>query len=232
MACRLVGARPLSWCLSHMQPRVPYDFYQPYDFLPVRPSDSEAAVEIFCRCCSRGHIRLRAPYGLTRLYTYGLVEKFAGLHGYPVLCPFGHRTGPARESSMFFISYGTRTGARAWPARVPYGALTDTQENWHNQNWQKSRTGVVFGRTGPARSPYGPPHGLFTGCLRYLNPYGAHKLIMHALKLYGPRTGGQNPHGARAGPLNGRTIFVQNSPGTAVRALGVWCDWGHYLNQC
>ena len=38
-------------------------------------------------------------------------------------------------------------------------------------------------RTGPLRSP----HGLFTGCLWYLNPYGARKLIMLALKLYGPQ---------------------------------------------
>ena len=46
--------------------------YHPHDFLPVRPS--EAPIGILRRCCSRGHIRLRAPYGLTRLYTYGLVE--------------------------------------------------------------------------------------------------------------------------------------------------------------
>ena len=59
-------------CLSHIQPRPPYDFYHPYDFLPVRPS--EAPVGILRRCCSRGHIRLRAPYGLTWLYTYGLIE--------------------------------------------------------------------------------------------------------------------------------------------------------------
>ena len=59
-------------CLSHIQPRAPYDFYHPYDFLPVRPS--EAPVGILRWCCSRGHIRLRAPYGLTRLHTYGLVE--------------------------------------------------------------------------------------------------------------------------------------------------------------
>ena len=50
----------------------PVRFYHPYDFLRVRPS--EAPVGILRRCCSRGHIRLRAPYGLTRLYTYGLVE--------------------------------------------------------------------------------------------------------------------------------------------------------------
>ena len=72
------------------------------------------------RCSSRGHIRLRAPYGLTRLYTYGLVEWFIGLHGYPVRCLYGHRAGPARESSMFFISYGTRTG----PMLDPQGRST------------------------------------------------------------------------------------------------------------
>ena len=96
----------ISLWLSHIQPRVPYDLYHPYDFLPVRPC--EAPVGILRRCC---HIRLRAPYGLTWLYTYhGLVEWFAGLHGYPVRCPCGHRTGPARESAMFLISYGTRMG--------------------------------------------------------------------------------------------------------------------------
>ena len=52
--------------------------FLPMRFLPVRPS--EASVGILRRCCSRGHIRLRAPYGLTWLYTYGLVEWFAGLH--------------------------------------------------------------------------------------------------------------------------------------------------------
>ena len=96
-------------CLSHIQPRAPYDFYHPYDFLPVRPS--EAPEGFLRRCCSSGHIRLRAPYALTRLYTYGLVEWFARLHECPVRCPYGHRTGPTRESSMFFISYRTRTGS-------------------------------------------------------------------------------------------------------------------------
>ena len=67
----------------------------------------------------------------------------------------------------------------------PYGALTD---------------------------PLQSQHGLFTGCLWSLNPYGARKLIMHVLKLYGPRTA---PHGAPTGPVSGRTISVKNSPGTA-----------------
>ena len=53
-------------CLSHIQPRTPYDF------LPIRPS--EAPVGILRRCCSRSRIRLRALYGLTSLHTYDLVE--------------------------------------------------------------------------------------------------------------------------------------------------------------
>ena len=59
-------------------------------------------------------------------------------------------------------------------------------------------------RTGPLRSP----HGLFTGCLRPLTPYGGHKLIMHALKLYGPCTGRQNSYGAvRASWVDIRILF-------------------------
>ena len=59
-------------CLSHIQPRAPYDVLHPYDILPVRPS--EAPVGILRRCCSRDNIRLQAPYGLTRLYTYVLIK--------------------------------------------------------------------------------------------------------------------------------------------------------------
>ena len=116
----------------------------------------------------------------------------------PIRASYGPRTG------IFNVFHILRDpcGARAWPTRVPYGALTDTQlqENWHNWNLQKSHTGVVFGRTGPLRSP----HGLFTGCLRSLNLYGARKLIMHALKLYGPRTGRQNSYSAARGPCGPR----------------------------
>ena len=114
-------------------------------------------------------------------------------------------------------------GARAGPARVPYGALTDTQGNWPNQNLQKSRTGVVYCRTGPVWAP----QGLFTGCLKSLNPYGARKLIMHAFKLYGPRTGRQNSYGAARGPCGPREWTYDfcskqpvNSPGTARTAPG------------
>ena len=56
---------------------------------------------------------------------------------------------------------------------------------------------------------------------------------MHALKFYGSRTERQILYGAaraRTGPVGGRTIFVQNSPGISreqpVRGPGGWCDWG------
>ena len=35
----------------------------------------------------------------------------------PVRCPYGHRAGPARESSILFVSYGIRSG----PVRDPQG---------------------------------------------------------------------------------------------------------------
>ena len=113
-------------CLSKIQPRALYDFYHPYDFLPVRPS--EVAVGILRWCCSQGQIRLRAPYGLTRLHTYDLVEEFAGLRGY--LCDahtgivraphgnlqcFSYPTGPVQGLCV------TRNGA----VRCPYGHVRE-----------------------------------------------------------------------------------------------------------
>ena len=210
----------------------PYVFYHPYGFLPVRPS--EAPVGFLRWCCSRGHIRLRAPYGLTRLYTYGLVEWFARLHGCSVRCPYGHRADPARESSMFFISYGTRTG----PVRDPQGCRTAplrTRKGIDTTKIDKNPTRASYltvrGRTGPLRSP----HGLFKGCLGFQNPYGARKLYFNAC-IKTPRAPyRQNSYGARADPVSGRMIFVQNSLGTAreqpVRGPGVWCDWWHKITR-
>ena len=63
------------------------------------------------------------------------------------------------------------------------------------------------------------PHGLFTGCLRSLNPYRARKLIMHALKLYGPHTGRQNSYSAARGPYrsHGWTYdFCSKQPGNSL----------------
>ena len=163
LRCPVDNKQTWKLCLSHIQPRAPYDFYHPYDFLPVRPRD--APVGILRHCCSRGHIRLRAPYGLTQLmYAYGLVEWFAGLHGYPVWCPYRHRASPARESSMFFISYGTRTG----PVRDPQGHRTtplrtckgiDTTKT--DKNPAQASYLAVWGPYGPLMVPAWAVHGLF-----------------------------------------------------------------------
>ena len=76
---------------------------------------------------------------------------------------------------------------------------------------------------GSARHPYGhvrelkqpefarSPHGLSTGCLRRA-PYGR-----------------QNSYGPRTGPVSGRTIFVQNSPGTVRTGPGSMMWLGHYV---
>ena len=48
---------------------------------------------------------------------------------------------------------------------------------------------------------------------------------MHALKLYGPVRGGNirtAAHGARAGPVSGSMIFIQNSPGIAREQPGTY----------
>ena len=125
----------------------------------------------------------------------------------PVRASYGPRTGIFKVFHILWDSYG----ARAWPARVPYGPLTDTQENRHNQSWQNpARASYLV----VLRGPYGP----HTGCLLYLNPYGARKLIMHVLKLYGPRTGRQNPNGAARGPCGHREWtydFCSKQPGNS-----------------
>ena len=140
------------------------------------------------------------------------------------------------------------------PSEAPVGILRRCCSSVHInifnilRDQHGSRAGPVRGRTAPLRTrkgtdatkvdgwriwPYGArtdplrsPHGLFTGCLRSLNPH-------RARKLYGPRTGRHNSyasHRARAGPVSGRTIFVQNNPRAGreqlLRGPGVWCDWG------
>ena len=132
----------------------------------------------------------------------------------PVRASYGPRTG------MFNIFHIPRDpyGARVGPARVPYGALTDTQGNWHNQNWQKNPHGRRILPYGPRTVPARAVHGLF----KISKPVRARKLIMHALKLYRPRTGRQNSYGAARGPCGPREWTYDfcpkqpvNSPGTA-----------------
>ena len=105
---------------------------------------------------------------------------------------------------MFFISYtgllrgpcGTHKGA----ARHPYGHERELTQPVFAKIPHGRRMWPHGARMDPSRFS----HGLFTGCLRSLNPYGARRLIMHALKLYGPRTGRQNSYGAARVPYGPR----------------------------
>ena len=74
-------------------------------------------------------------------------------------------------------------------------------------------------RTGPVR----PTYGTHMGCLLSLNPCGARKVLMHLLKLYGPRTGKERA------PCDGCTIILY-------QCIGPWeCDvtvsswWRHEM---
>ena len=127
--------------------------------------------------------------------------------------------GTARESSMFFISYRTCTCVRG-PCVTRKGAPL-----WTRKGIDTTRIGK-----NPARALYltvRGPYGLFTDCLQYLNPYGARKLIMHPLKLYGPRTGAKFIR-RRMGPVRAPWVDVRCLFKTArelpVRGPGVWCD--------
>ena len=119
---------------------------------------------------------------------------------------------------MFFMS----RGARAGPVRDPQGCRTAPL---------RARKGIDTTAIGknPARASYlavRGPHGPLTvparavhGLLTFSKPV---RVIMHALKLYGPRTGRQNSCGATRGPCGPREWTYDfcskqpgNSPGTA-----------------
>ena len=116
--------------------------------------------------------------------------------------------------------------------RAPYGPLADTQGNWHNQNLQKSCTGVVCGRTSPYR-PFTIPtravRGLFTISNPVCGPKAYHACIkiprapygrLNSCGAAGARTGtvgdvrflfktpGNSPHEARECDMTGYNMFV------------------------
>ena len=137
-------------------------------------------------------------------------------------CPF-ERRGHTGISNIFILWNPYRAvrvmqGCRTTPLRT-HNEI-DTTRICKNPMWASY---VVV------RGPYGSltvPHGLFTGCLRSLNPYGTRKLIMHALKPQGKiRTA---PHGPREWTYG----FVQNSPWTARTGPGSGMGLGHYAVSC
>ena len=181
-----------------------------------RPSDTPEG--ILRRCCSRGHIRLDTA---VHFWFGWMIRRTPRV---PRAMPVRASYGPARESSMFFISYGTCTG----PVRDPQG-----------RRMTPFRTRKVIDTAridkNPARASYlavRSPHGLFMGCIGYQNPYGVRKLIMHASKLYGPRTGRHNSYGAARGPWVDVRFLFKTAREQPLRGPGVWCDWGKTLAQC
>ena len=117
---------------------------------------------------------------------------------------FSYPTGPVRGPC------GTRKGA----VRQPYGHVRELTQPELAKLPHGRHIWLYGARTGPLRAP----QGLFTGCLESLNPYGARNLIMHALKLYGPRTGRQNSYGAARGPCGPREWtydFCSKQPGNS-----------------
>ena len=122
----------------------------------------------------------------------------------PVRASCGSRTG-------IFISYGTRMRP-VRPVRHPYGHVRELT--------QPALAEIPHGRDiwsyGARKDPLRCPHGLLMSCLRYLNPYGDHKLMMNASNLYRPRTGRQNSYGAARGPYGSREWtydFFSKQPG-------------------
>ena len=137
-------------------------------------------------------------------------------------CPWGHRTG---IFNVFHILRGPCMTRKCAVGR-PYGHARELSQPELAKLPHGRRIWPYGSRTGPLRSP----HGLFTGCLRSPNPYGARELIMHALKLYRPRTGRLKFVRRRTGPVRAPWVDVRFLCKTAreqpVRGPGVWCDWG------
>ena len=120
------------------------------------------------------------------------------------------------------------------PVRCPYGVIRDpydpAQDPLGSQltpEFAKIPHGRHVWSYGACTGPLWYPHGLFTGCLRFLNPYGTRKLLIHALKLYGSHTGGKirtASHGPRTAMwVDVRFLFKTARTGPEIL---MWLD--HY----
>ena len=141
---------------------------------------------------------------LTRLYTYGWVEWFAGFHEVPHAVPVCASYGPRKGIFNVFPIPRDPCGTRKGAVRHLYGHVRELIQPELTKIPHGCRIWPYGAHTGPLLSP----HGLFMGYLGYQNPYGALKLILHALKIYGPRTGRQNLYGAARAPwMDVRFLF-------------------------
>ena len=127
--------------------------------------------------------------------------------------PMGPVSGPC----------GTHMGA-VWQ---PYGHTKELTQ----PEIAKLPHGSCMWPHGSRRGSLRSPHRLFISFLRSLVPYGH---MMHASKLYGPRTGRKNSYGAAQGPCEPRMWTYDfcskqpvNSPGAALTGPGGVMWLGH-----
>ena len=155
----------------------------------------------------------------------------------PVRCAYGRRAGPARESQMFFISYGIRTG----PVRDPQGCLTAPLRARKGidttiicKNPARASYVTVRGPYGPREDPARVVHGLFiiskpvrvpiacNACIKTPRaPYGRARFVR---RRTGPARApwvdvrflfktareqpGNNPYGARECDVTGALVAI------------------------
>ena len=132
------------------------------------------------------------------------VDALRDPHGNPQCVSY--LTGPVRGP------YGIHNGA----IRHPYGHVRELRQPEFTKIPHERRIWPYGVRASPLQSR----QGLFTDCLLYLNPHGSCKLIMHALKLYGPRTGRQNSYGTSRVDVRFCSKRPLNSPRTAHKWFG------------
>ena len=181
---------------------------------------------------------VRAPHGNLQCFSYPTAQS---LDSIPFLSfcvclhPLSHSTiekllysiymgGGAAEKTeggwyQATVSYGTCAGS----VRDPQGCRSAPLRTRKGIDTTRIGKNLALASYFAVRARYDPR----TGCLQYLNPYGVRKLIMHALKLYGPRTGGQNSYvAARGTPWMDVRFSFKTAREQPVRGPGVWCDWG------
>ena len=139
--------------------------------------------------------------------------------------PCGHRMGPARKSSMFFISYGTRTG----PCRTRKGAVRQPYRHVRELT-QPELAKLPHGRRiwpyGALTGPTGAVHGLFTICKHVRGPLAYSACIKTLRAPYGEAKFVLRHTGPMRVPWMDVRFLFKTAREQPVRGPGVWCDWG------
>ena len=175
------------WCLSHIQPRAPYDFYHLYDFLPVRPSD--APVGIFTSVLfswshqTTGPVRLETA---VHLWFGRMIRRTPRVpRAMPVRASYGPRKGIFNVFHIPRDPYGTRKAA----IQHPYGHVRELIQPKLTKIPHRRRIWSCGARTDPQgrhTTPLRTRKGIDTTKIDK-NPAQASYLVVQG--PYGPRTG-------------------------------------------